>query len=398
MLRNKKFVQAMSVLALIAFLAVSILSVVPALTANAETAQEKIDNSVKKQSELKEEIEENKTKRSASIKEKELIDAEVNTLQSSIDGLNSDIEDANEKISEKESELEEAQAACDEQYEAYCERAKYLLENGSTSYLEILIHAESFSDFLKRISLVEQIAEYDNDRLSELKTYAKEVEDLKTELETERSGLQDLKDEADTQMVALEEKQSESQAIIDELTSDIKSLEAALAQQEAAESAAREEIRRLMQQASQQTQTSTTSQTTTQPSYSGGKFAWPCSVRSSSSGYGSRVHPITGKVRTHAGMDIGGPMGADIYAAEAGTVLVSGWNSGGYGYYVVINHGNGLSTLYAHCSSLLVSSGQSVSKGQVIAKVGSTGMSTGPHLHFEVHKNGSHTNPAPYLY
>ena len=113
--------------------------------------------------------------------------------------------------------------------------------------------------------------------------------------------------------------------------------------------------------------------------------------------YGTRVHPVTGKVRTHAGLDIGAAHGTNIYAAAAGTVLVSGWNTGGYGNYVVIDHGGGLTTLYAHCSSLLVSAGQKVSRGQVIAKVGSTGMSTGPHLHFEVLKNGSHTDPNAYF-
>ena len=102
-------------------------------------------------------------------------------------------------------------------------------------------------------------------------------------------------------------------------------------------------------------------------------------------------------MKTHTGIDIGASHGTNIYAAASGTVLVSGWNSGGYGNYVVIDHGGGITTLYGHCSTLLVSSGQTVTKGQVIAKVGSTGMSTGPHLHFEVLKNGAHTNPMAYF-
>ena len=113
--------------------------------------------------------------------------------------------------------------------------------------------------------------------------------------------------------------------------------------------------------------------------------------------YGTRTHPVTGRVKRHAGVDIGAGYGTNIYAANSGTVLVAGWNSGGYGNYVVIDHGGGITTLYGHCSSLCVSKGQTVTKGQVIAKVGSTGMSTGPHLHFEVLKNGSTTNPMSYF-
>ena len=129
----------------------------------------------------------------------------------------------------------------------------------------------------------------------------------------------------------------------------------------------------------------------------GGTFAWPSVSSYITSPYGTRVHPVTKTVKTHTGIDIGASHGTNIYAAASGTVLVSGWNSGGYGNYVVIDHGGGVTTLYAHCSALLVSSGQSVTKGQVIAKIGSTGISTGPHLHFEVLKNGSHTNPMAYF-
>ena len=113
--------------------------------------------------------------------------------------------------------------------------------------------------------------------------------------------------------------------------------------------------------------------------------------------YGYRIHPITGKRKMHTGVDIGGAYGADIVAASSGTVIIAGYNAGGYGNYLVVDHGGGVTTLYAHASMLCVSKGQQVSRGQVIAKVGSTGMSTGPHLHFEVLINGAHTNPMNYI-
>ena len=125
---------------------------------------------------------------------------------------------------------------------------------------------------------------------------------------------------------------------------------------------------------------------------------WPSNTtRLVTSPYGYRIHPVTGKSRFHAGIDIGAAHGTSILAANDGVVIVSGYNSGGYGNYVVINHGGGYTTLYAHCSSLLVSVGQKVSRGQVIARCGSTGMSTGPHIHFEVQVNGTTTNPMQYF-
>ncbi len=376
--------KVMAIICLAAFLGVSILSAVPAFRANAETAQQKIDNSIKKQNEIKDQINDANIKKQNAMAQYNAIDKEVVAQQIVVDSINADVAEAEAKVAEKDAELQEAQAECDRQYEGYCERAKLLLEKGTVSYLEILIHAQSFSDFLTRISLVKEIADYDNGKLNELKEYAAEVEAIRNELKEESDRLGALKSEADSQMAVLKEKQAQSQRLIDSLMSDIAQYEKALKAQEAAEAAAREEIRRLTQGSS--------------GSYTGGKFAWPSTSTYITSPYGTRVHPVTGKVKTHSGIDIGAAMGTNIYAAADGTVLISGWNSGGYGNYVVIDHGGGLTTLYAHCSSLLVSAGQKVTRGQVIAKCGSTGMSTGPHVHFEVLKNGSHTDPNAYLY
>lgn len=380
--RNSRLVRVLSVIALAAFLFVSVISAIP-FKVGAETAQEKIDNSIKKQNEIKNQINDANVKKQSALAQYNAIDKEVVAMQATVDKINSDVAASEAKVAEKDAELKAAQEECDRQYESYCERAKLLLQKGTVSYLEILIDSDSFSDFLTRVSLVKEIAEYDNTRLNELKEYAAEVEAIKAELEAENDRLMSLKKEADSQMAALKAKQAESQSIIDSLKADIASFEKALKAQEAAEAAAREEIRRL-------TQGST-------GTYTGGQFAWPSTSTYITSPYGTRVHPITGKVKTHTGLDIGAAMGTNIYAAADGTVLISGWNTGGYGNYVVIDHGGGLTTLYAHCSSLLVSAGQRVSKGQVIAKCGSTGMSTGPHLHFEVLKNGVHTDPNAYL-
>lgn len=380
---NRLTKKILAIVALVAFLAVSLLSTLPAFRANAETAEERLNDSVRRQGEIKDELEEANTRKDAALAEYNELDKEIVTLQITVDSVNAQVAESEAKVAQKTEELAAAQKECDEQYADYCERAKLLLQKGTMSYLEILIHADSFSDFLTRLSLVNEIAEYDKTRLDELKKYAAQVEAIKTELEAENEVLDALKADVDAQMAVLKEKQAQSQSLIDSIKSDIATFEKALKAQEAAEAAAREEIRRL-------------TQASTAP-YTGGQFAWPSTSSYITSPYGTRTHPVTGQLKTHTGIDIGAGMGTNIFAAADGNVIVSGWNSGGYGNYVVIDHGGGITTLYAHCSSLLVSAGQRVTRGQVIARVGSTGISTGPHLHFEVLKNGAHTDPYAYL-
>ena len=385
MLKNKTFVKIVSFVLLIAFLAVSLLSALPLFRASAATAEEKITQSQKKQQEIRQQINESKKEKEISVAAKEIIDREVAELQAGIDVIVADIAVSNSKINQKEEELKIAEEEHEAQYESYCNRAEILLERGSVSYMEILIKADSFEDFLTRAALVQEIAEHDTNKLKEIEKQMEENEKLKAELVKENDKLLGLKADEDKKMAVLRQKQSESQAIIDSIQSDITKYEKALAAQEKAEAAARAEIARLQAPAS------------VSPTYTGGKFTWPSVSTYITSPYGTRTHPVTGKVKTHTGIDIGAAHGTNIYAATDGKVIVSGWNAGGYGNYVVIDHGGGVTTLYAHCSSLAVSAGQTVTKGQVIAKCGSTGMSTGPHLHFEVLVNGGHTNPMSYF-
>lgn len=382
---NKKFVRIMAIIALVAFVAVSFMSVYPVFSVSAETAQQKLDNAVKQKGELNNKINDAKKSKSDKMAQKNTIDTEISKLQSKINDISAKITVSNTKIEQKQAELAKAQEESAQQYQAYYSRAKMLIERGSITYLEVLLNANSFSDLLSRISIVKQIARYDSNRLAELKLVEQQISAIKSELEAEKSSLVALKSENDTQMSALKQKQAASQKLIDDLSSDIAAYEAALKKQEQAEAAAREEIRKLSAQTSQS------------KVFVGGTFVWPSVSSTITSPYGTRVHPVTGTVRRHAGVDIGAAYGTNIYAANSGTVIVSGWNSGGYGNYVVIDHGGGCTTLYGHCSSLLVSKGQTVTKGQVIAKVGSTGMSTGPHLHFEVLVNGATTNPMSYF-
>jgi len=234
-LRNKTFIRCIAIISLVAFLAISIIVAIPSFHVSAETAQEKIDNSIKKQNEIKEQIKSAEQKKNDNLAKKKVVDDEINSLQSKIDGISAEISTSNTKIAEKEQELLEAQENSKNQYASYCSRAKTLIEKGSLTYLEILLKSESFSDFLTRLSIVKQIAKYDNNKLNELKAVEEKIVSVKKELEDEKDNLVSLKKENDGHMSTLKTKQAESQSIINGITADIEQYKAALAAQEKAE-------------------------------------------------------------------------------------------------------------------------------------------------------------------
>lgn len=405
MVKNKLIVRVLAMIALVAFLAVSLITILPT-SVGAESAQSKLKSAQTKQSELKSKINSTQSQINDNTKKKEAIDSEISKVQSQIDTLNSKISDSNTKIVAKQTELTAAEEESREQYDNYLNRAKMMVERGSVTYLEVLLNSKSFSDLLARYSVVKQIVRYDSQKLDELKAIEQKIAAIKTELENEKANLVSLKADETAQMNTLSAKRAESQQIISGLEADKSSYEQALDNAEKAEANARAEIKRLAEAAEKKAAAAAAAKSksggstkssvaTYSGKYSGGMI-WPSSGPVTSP-YSTRVHPITGKVRKHAGIDIGSPYGSNIVAAAAGTVIVAGYNAGGYGNYVVISHGSGISTLYAHASSLCVSVGQTVSQGQVIAKVGSTGLSSGPHCHFEVHVNGADTNPMQYL-
>lgn len=257
------------------------------------------------------------------------------------------------------------------------------MEKGNITYLEVLLNAKSIEDFFVRMDVVEQIAAYDNNLLNQLKENEQKIEALKIEIENERNQVMSIMEESLAKKRLLVEKQAASQQIIDELASSEKEITDDMKKAKEAEQAAQREISSLVSGDTKK--------------YVGGKFLWPTtnSYRITSP-FSMRVHPTLGVYKQHTGIDIGAAYGTDVLAAAEGTVIISGWNKA-WGNYIVINHGSGLTTLYAHNSSLIVKKGQQVSRGQVIAKVGSTGYSTGAHIHFEVQVNGSPVNPLPYL-
>lgn len=382
-MRNKGFMRMFAWIALVAFLAVSILSIIPFGTTRAETAQEKLDKARKEQKELQSKLNENKEKRAQEQANKDRIDGEVADIQAEINRLDAQIEEINDRIEQKDAELAAAHALSSQQYESYKDRVKLIVEKGPITYLEVIINANSLEDFFTRMDVVEQIAAYDNTLLTELKESEKLIETLKQEIEDERARVMVIMEDSLAKKRELAAKQAASQAILDELASSDKEITKEMKEAKAAEQAAQAEIARLVSGDGSR--------------YVGGKFLWPTTNSYTiTSPYSMRVHPTLGVYKQHTGIDIGAAYGTTVLAAAEGTVIIAGWNKA-WGNYVVINHGGGVTTLYAHNSSLLVSKGQYVTRGQGIAKVGSTGYSTGPHIHFEVQVNGNPVNPMAYL-
>jgi len=374
MLKNKHFIRVLAILSLIAFMGVSILTMLPT-RAGAITSQQ-----------AKQKKQEAQAKQNAEIEKRKKIDAQISVVQKEIDNFQAQIDEKVAKIEESEEEIEKLTQDLYEQNEAYNNRAKSMIKRGNVSYIEIVLRAKSTEDLLTRVSVLKHVAKYDTKKLEEIKNSMAEVEALKEQLIEEKAQVVSLKSEQDAKKAVLDGYRAESQAIIDKLQKDINNFEA----QYNAAKKAEEQARYAANSASNSGKYSVPA------NFVGGQFAWPSNTTLVTSPYGYRIHPVLKTKKFHSGIDIGAPYGTNIYAANSGTVVVSGYNTGGYGNYVVINHGGGYATLYAHCASLKVTAGQTVSRGQVIATCGSTGMSTGPHIHYEVHLNGKTTNPMQY--
>lgn len=328
--------------------------------------------------------------------DKTTIQQYINDLDKKIDKLTKDIEAFEGKIGAKEkdiektkAELEEAKIACDEQYEAMKRRIQWIYENPAETVLESLFSSGSMAEFLNRADDVKALSDYDRqmmERLTELKeTIALQEERLEAELQQ----LKIMKDE-----VAAQKKKTNSTINRKKGELNDKAVAIGNAQDEKSDYA-----KQLAEQEKKLNEIEDQIARAAQNVYEGQVtgFIWPCpSYTRISSGFGPRPQPVPGASTNHKGLDMAAPYGSSILASAAGIVTTSA-SSASAGNYIVISHGNGISTVYMHASSLLVSAGEVVKQGQVIAKVGSTGYSSGNHLHFGVIKNGSYVNPSGYV-
>ena len=322
------------------------------------------------------------------------LDLQVQSIQNNIDSLNELIAAKEAEIQETQEELEAAEQTATAQYEAMKERIRFMYEQGDSMYLEMLMGADSFADMLNKADYIEQLSAYDRRKLEEYQLVVEYTQLCKEELLSE----QELLDEA---KVAAEEEQDNLNALIDEKEVQITAYETDIATKEAAireydaEIAEQNEIIAALE--AQVAAEKAALADATRIRYDGGVFMWPApSYTRISSPYGWRMHPTLGVEKFHNGVDMAAPGGSPILAAYDGKVVASGY-SPSMGNYIMIDHGDTLYTIYMHASALYVSTGDYVTRGQKIAAVGSTGRSTGNHLHFGVRLNGQYVDPMGYL-
>lgn len=392
-MKNKILVRIFAVIALVAFVAVALLAAIPNTKATTiEEEEKKQEEAKKEQEEALLQIEEAEKAVEEQLARLEEIDTEIGKVESKITEYQTEIDKKVLAIEATEAEIKRLSDDLDAQNNAYAQRAETLIKKGGVSYTEIILKAKSVEDMITRMSIIKHIVNYDSERLDEIQASMTQVDKLNADLLVQKEEVVKLKEEQDAKKLELEGYRTESENIIADLQSNIETFEGIYETAKKKEEDAKAEAERLRIEAESKQEYSLPQ------NFSAGQFVWPSdSTRYVTSPYGYRIHPVTGSSRFHAGIDIGAAYGTNILASDAGVVIVAGYNSGGYGNYVVISHGGGYSTLYAHCSSLLVSNGQQVSRGQVIAKCGSSGMSTGPHIHYEVQLNGQTTNPMSYF-
>lgn len=313
-------------------------------------------------------------------------------ISARITDLENQLTAKSEDIQETKDELAGAKEREAQQYADMKVRIQFMYENGQTSYLEALLSSRNISEFLNSADYIAQIQSYDRQKLTEYQDTVESIVNLEAQLEQEYTDLEALKSTVESNKATVAAMMRQKESELADISGDIEDAQSD-ADYYAAEIQAQEELIAAIKRAEAEKAAAGVEE----HPYTGGAFRWPCpSSTRVTSDYGTRVSPMSGASSNHKGIDIGASAGVDIIAAADGTVTAASYSSAA-GNYVMIDHGGGLYTVYMHASSLLVSPGQTVSAGDVIAKVGSTGISTGSHLHFGVSLNGSYVSPWSYL-
>lgn len=324
------------------------------------------------------------------------LDANLISVEAKIEELKTMISKKEEEIDKTKKELNEAEKREQDQYEAMKARIKFLYEKGNVFYMELLFSSSSFGEFVNKADYVEKLSDYDSKMLEEFKQNREFIETCKEELEAEESLLSEAKAKVDAEQQNLEGLISTKENEINKYEGDISNKQQAIKEYEA-DIAAQTATIQALEAAVAEEKRKLEAENGTSITYDGGMFKWPApSYVRISDDYGTRIHPILGVEQFHNGVDLAAPGGSPILAAYDGEVVAADYNSS-MGNYIMINHGGGLYTIYMHASALYVSQGSTVARGDKIAAVGSTGRSTGNHLHFSVRSNGSYVSPWNYL-
>lgn len=407
---KKKAISIVCIILAFLMMVTLVVSVIGSLGALAAGGQDQIDALEQQKSELQSQqasiqtnIDDLIAQQADVIDQKAAMDEKNELARQEIELINEQIDVYTGLIEDKAEELEKAEAAEQAQYELYRKRVRAMEEEGSYTYLDILFQCRSLSDVLSAIDMIGEIMDSDKRLFEEYKTARENTEQVKAEYEATLAQLSDKQETLEAEKAELEEQIAAAVEVINQLQDDIDAAKAEYAKAAAAEAAAQASINAIIAQmqaeeeAARQEAAQNNQQYTGTGSTATGTYIWPCpSSTYVTSAFGMRDHPLFGDERPHSGIDIAGSAGSEVLAADSGTVAVATYSSS-YGNYVTIYHSNGDYTLYAHMSSLAVSAGQSVTQGDVIGYVGSTGWATGPHLHFEIRVNGSTVDPLSYF-
>lgn len=331
-----------------------------------------------------EELEEVQSQLSENLQQIEKLDEKIRESENEIEELDTQVKSLQEEIANIQSQLDVAEKNYEKQKDIMENRLVAIYEAGDTKYLDVLLNSSNISEFLSNYYLITEIASVDKDLLDEVEAEKKEIELAKQKLEKNQESLAVALQTQTKTATVLQNTKALRGNYISRLSDEEKAKQEQIDEMTEQYEAVNNQILELAVQGLDSV-------------YIGGELAWPVpGYTKITSNYGMRVHPITGQYKLHTGVDISAPIGANFVAANDGIVTKAEYNTA-YGNMVIIDHGGGISTLYAHGSEILVTVGQTVKKNDAILKVGSTGYSTGPHAHFEVRINGVVTDPLPYI-
>lgn len=304
-------------------------------------------------------------------------EAELTKTTEAIEQLQEEISQTQEKLNIIENDYEKQRKICEKRLVA-------LYEMGETTYLDVLLNSKSITDFISNYYLIGEIAQYDNDLLDTIKREKDKIEQIKEQITKKNESLKAIQENQEKTLIALENAKTIKNSYVSNLSVEEQNVQKQI-----------EKYQSQLNTLDSQILFLTVGELG--EDYVGGEFLWPApGYKTITSPFGTRLHPILKTYRTHYGVDIGAPLGAYIVAANSGVVTTASYLSA-YGNAVIIDHGGGVSTIYAHGSEILTSVGTQVNRGDIIMKAGSTGLSTGPHLHFGVSINGKYVDPLPYL-
>lgn len=333
------------------------------------------------------------------VNRKNAVDQEIALLHSQILNINQQVIAYGQLIADDQDDMDEESQRLDELNEKHKARIRAMEEGGTVSYWEVLFQASSFTDFLDRMAMIEEIAQSDQRRLEEIQQAADDLSSTQAKMQQELRSLAEAQQTLADSESLLAEKRTESDGLLRSLAAQKEEFELLLDDSEAKQDALMKEIAQKEKELANAQYEEKLAKLALQGQNPPSNATWitPVSGYTITSAFGMRIHPVYKYALMHNGIDMACPQGTPIYATRAGTVTTASYQAGGAGYYVSINHGDGFSSIYMHMTNYVVSSGQSVAAGQLIGYVGSTGVSTGPHLHFGVSYAGTYVNPMAYI-